>query len=176
MYENSSMEAVANDLRETASDLKVDTLLSLVRAAEVANRYLDLEMSKYGARRARSGVLNVLIVNGGKMRPTDLSKKLFRAKHTITSIVDGLEKEGLVRRETTTEDRRIRKIAITKVGLEFVKATASYRRDISYKAFSWLDVEQTQELNNMLTRLRKHLLLILERKGNGEILERHKGP
>ena len=154
----SGIDAVAEDLKQTARDLRVDTLLAFIRTAEIVNRYLDIELSKYGASRARSSILNVLITGGGSMRPTDLSRKLFRSKHTITRVIDSLEKEGLVRREPIGEDRRTRKVTITEKGLEFVKGTVFHRQDISYRAFSWLDKEQTQELNSMLTQLRKHLL------------------
>ena len=152
------IESVANELRQIASELRVDTFLSLVRTAEVLNRYLDIELSKYGANRARSGILNILIASGGTMRPTDLSRKLFRSKHTITRVVDSLERDGLVRREPIAEDRRLRRVTITKKGLEFVKERVFHRREISDKALSWLDEEQAQQLNSMLAHLRKHLL------------------
>lgn len=46
---------------------------------------------------------------------------MLRSKHSITKIIDSLEKEGLVIRDFTNKDRRITFIKLTAAGLEHLK-------------------------------------------------------
>jgi len=157
-FNDNDVQSLARDIRDTAAELRVNAVLSLSYTADILNRFLDIEMAKYGASRARSAVLNVLIVSGGSLTPTEISKRVFRSKHTITRILDGLEASGLIKREQVPGDRRKTKIVVTKKALEFIKLTDAGRREISSKALSCLDPEEVRQLNTLLRKLRKHLL------------------
>lgn len=157
-----SIESIAADIRTQARHLRVDTFLSLIYTADVVNRYLDIELTKQPASRTGFNVLNNLILHGGIMTPTDISKRIFRSKHAVTRIIDTLEKQGLVKREPIGEDRRTRKVSITKKGLELIKVTtADEQRRISHAVFSPLNEKQTKELNMILREVRKHVLSLI---------------
>jgi DNA-binding MarR family transcriptional regulator len=96
------------------------------------------------------------------MTPTELSKGVFRSKHAITRAVDSLEKEGLVAREGIGTDRRTRRVAITKEGLDVIKQAMPYRQEVSSTAMSCLSEQQAQEFNAALRQLRKHILKLID--------------
>jgi len=156
------VDSLANDIRAQSKDLKGNAFLSFVYTADIVDRYLGIEMRKRGGNPARFNILHTLITHNGSMTPTDLSIKVFRSKHSITRVVDTLEKDGLVKREPLGEDRRIRKVRITKKGLDLVTSTMPYRRQIAQTALSCLDKEQTLQLSIILRQLRKHLLRQIE--------------
>jgi DNA-binding MarR family transcriptional regulator len=65
------------------------------------------------------------------MTPTEIAKRVFRSKHAVTRAIDVLEKDGLVRRGTVRGDRRIRKVNITRKGLELIQANVDDRRRLA---------------------------------------------
>ena len=91
------VESLADDIRAQAKELRTDNLLSFVYTADILNRYLEIKLRKYGANRTQLNILHALITQGGSLRPTELSKRVFRSKHAITRAIDALEEEGLVR-------------------------------------------------------------------------------
>lgn len=157
-----TMESLANDIRVQANDLRVDNFLSFVYAADIVNRYLDTELRRVHLNRTQMNILHTLVTHEGMLTPTELGRRVFRSDHAITRAVDGLEKEGLARGEGTANDRRLRKVVITRKGLDLIKNTMTLRWEISYRAMSCLDVEEAQTFSATLRRIRKHILNLMK--------------
>ena len=158
----SLLEFLADEIRAQASDLRGELLLSILYTAIVFNRYIEIETAKHEASPTRFGILHNLITHGGIMTPTNIGKRVFKSKHAVSRAVDVLEKDGLVRRQPVSGDRRLRRIAITRKGLDFVKANLSEMRIIRQKTLSCLDIRQAEELRIILRQLRKHLLELID--------------
>lgn len=77
------------------------------QAADAELRTLGLSLSSYKALRA-------LEIEPCSMRA--LSEALWVAPRTVTDIIDGLEKRGLVERGTHPQDRRVTLLRITGAG------------------------------------------------------------
>ena len=159
------VESLADDIRAQAKELRTDNLLSFIYTADILNRYLEIKLRKYGANRTQLNILHALITHGGSLRPTELSKRVFRSKHAITRAIDALEEEGLVRREGVSQDRRVKLVTITRKGLQLVKEFMPHRQETSFKVMSCLSEEEAQEFSIILRRLRKHVLSLLENSG-----------
>ncbi|TMV43977.1 winged helix-turn-helix transcriptional regulator [Paenibacillus mesophilus] len=68
---------------------------------------------------------------GRKLRFGDLNKKLVLSKSGLTRLVDRMEREGLIRRERSEEDRRGAYAALTELGeTELRKAWPVYAKGI----------------------------------------------
>lgn len=52
----------------------------------------------------------------GRAKPSAIAKDVVLSQATVTSIVDRLEKHGLVTRERTAKDRRVVEISLTEIG------------------------------------------------------------
>ena len=153
-----SVESLAGQIRAMAADLRFNTGLMVLYTGMMMNRYIDIETSKYNQNRSRLDIMHTLIVHGGTLKPTDLGRMTFRSKQTITKIIDGLERDGMVEREPVGEDRRTRKVSITKKGLESIRVSLPSTLEISNTAMPSLSQEQMEELNAILRQIRKHLL------------------
>ena len=160
---NQMMESLSNKITEQAKFFTHNAFLSFVYTSDVLNRYLELQMKKHGANPIRYSILNVLITHKGRMKPTDLSKRLFRSKTTVTRVIDGLEKEGLVIREPIGKDRRTRQVAVTPKGLELIEKTMPARNNITNIAMSCFNKKQINALDAMLKVFRKHLLIQIDK-------------
>src|SRR3972149_10368564 len=112
-----NIESMAKEIRTQAGNIKVDTFLSYLHTSDIINRYLDLLLPDRNISRAGFNVLHNLILNDGNMIPTDISKKTFRSKYSVTRVIDTLEKQGLVKRRPAGRDRRTRRVDITRKGL-----------------------------------------------------------
>ena len=92
------------------------TLLSVLMSFEVLARYLEIELRRYDASLIRFNIMSTLFKNGGEMTPSEIGESVFREKNTITAVINTLVKEGVVRREPSTDDRRSVKVIITDKG------------------------------------------------------------
>lgn len=159
---NHELQSMADEIREQAAQLRVLTFLSFIYTAEVVSRYLDIEVARYPVGRTGFSVLHNLVLHGGTMTPTDLSKRIFRSKHAITRVVDRLEKIGFVKRDDIGSDRRVRKVSLTKKGLEFVKdARASGQQRLGSLLMEPLQQKQIEELGVMMKQIREHALRLI---------------
>ena len=157
-----SLESLAEGIRTLAQQMRVSAFLSLIYTADVVNRYLDIQLTSLPASRTGFSVLHNLILRGGSMTPTEISQRIFRSRHAVTKTIDTLEKQGLVRRKPIEEDRRIRRVSITKKGVELVKErSAEGQERMSRAIFNPLEEKQIEEFDRMLRQIRKHLLALI---------------
>ena len=68
-----------------------------------------------------SGISNreresVIRENGGEMTPSEIAENVFREKNSVTAVINTMERQGVVRREPSSEDRRSVKVVITDKG------------------------------------------------------------
>jgi DNA-binding MarR family transcriptional regulator len=134
---------------------KIKALVALVQTAAAVDKFLDAELHDYGISKAKLLTMKVLLANGGTMTHTALSKELSRSKHTITVLVDGLERDGLVRREQHSSDRRSKNVVLTEKGGGFLKSTLPICDQIGYTAIGQIDVEQAEQLKALLDKIRQ---------------------
>lgn len=144
-----------------ASQKKTTAVMSMVRTQDIMNRFLEIELGKYGSNPPRFAVMNALLVHGGTMRPSEISKWIFRAKHTVTSMLKALENIGYVKRIANKNDRRSVNIVVTEEGWKSTDKMLPIAEDISKKILSSLDENEIDVLLNILKKIRKHLLIQL---------------
>jgi DNA-binding MarR family transcriptional regulator len=138
--------------------LRMSSFIALLRFSDVLARYSTVEFTKHDSSAARTMLMDGLYLNGGSLSPTELAKYMFRTNHSITSMVDTLEKQGLVRREPNPLDRRSIKITLTPEGWQLMERMLPATYEISQKALECLDNNEAENLKEVLKRISKHLL------------------
>jgi DNA-binding MarR family transcriptional regulator len=168
MHEQKYEEAIksmAKELQAQSRNPKVRVFLSFLYTADIFHKFLDSVLTYKNVSRSGFSVLHYLILNGGCMIPTMISKKTKRSKYSVTRVIDTLEKMGLVERLLTGTDRRNKRVKITEKGLEVVsKATLASREHLCSDIFQTLDAERLTELDNILKDLRKNLFALMAEK------------
>ena len=71
------------------------------------NQFRDIDLT------VSQGILLSILGHEGKMRIGDLSKKMGLSNSTVSGIIDRLEKQGVVERIRSEEDRRVVYVDIT---------------------------------------------------------------
>lgn len=85
----------------------------------------------------------------------------------MTRVIDTLEKQGLVKRRPAGKDRRTRRIDITRKGLKAVEdATIDSRERISQSIFHILEEDRLVEFNDVLKKVRRHVLALIDEINN----------
>ena len=147
----------AKDLNTVSKKLRQRQYLYLSSLVDIVGRFQESVLRVP----LRFTALSLLIRKGGSLTPTELARRMFRSKHSITNIIDSLEKEGYVERHRDSEDRRIVNIKITKEGLNHVKERVDNENPIIGKLMSCLDEKETEQFLAYVNRLRKELINIM---------------
>jgi DNA-binding MarR family transcriptional regulator len=123
----------------------------MITPEQVGERYLAVhhrmfravneEMSACGLSLARTKVLKRLHEQG-PVRQSVLAADLGLAPHSITDIVDGLERQGLAERQPDATDRRAKLVAITKAGQSCLTIAQATRERLLGQIFGALSQEE----------------------------------
>jgi len=112
-----------------------------------------------GLPEGRYAVLRVIYQTPGRRLPmSEIGRALTMSPANITKLIDGLEQEGLVRRVTNEDDKRVTWAEMTATGgAAFLKALPEAVANVD-DTWSALTHDEKQLLVHMLTKLRMHLL------------------
>lgn len=136
---------------------------SFASTADVIDTYLDIYFNQYSPlNRTGFQMLQLLIGNGGSMIQTELSRRIFRSRYTITKTVDILEENGWVERRPIEGDRRVNDVTITTKGLDLIKDTMDGMLEMSQMAVSCLSDKEKKELREINKKLREHVRELIE--------------
>jgi DNA-binding MarR family transcriptional regulator len=134
------------------------TLLSILMSFEVLTRYLELELKRHEASLIRFNIMSTLFKNGGEMTPSEIAESVFREKNSITAVINTLERQGVVHREPSPDDRRSVKVVITDKGWNDANRLNPIAQELSRQALSCMDKNQVEELVDNMRLLRESLL------------------
>lgn len=144
-----------NDL-EISDDI-VKTQVLLLKTSDLIFRYSETRLSKLGITSTQHAVLMTLSVFDSPPTLTELSKRLLRAKNGMTTVIDNMEKAGLVKRKPDENDRRTIKIMPTEKGIALLESSRAASKQLVYNAMSCLDQQELGQLTALLKKIRKHL-------------------
>jgi len=115
-------------------------------------RLLDKRMAREGASLARTRVL-LMIQRRGPVKAIDIAELFGLAPRTVTDTLDGMERQGLIRREPDPKDRRAKRILITPAGQQAVAATEPLRRELTGQVIGSLSAEERETFARILGKL-----------------------
>lgn len=109
-------------MKKDASKLALNTYTKLMRGAESVTGRVGRKMSEAGLTISQFGVLEALL-HKGPLCQRDVASKILKSTGNITLVIDNLEKQGLVLRERSLEDRRFCTVVLTAKGRTLIEAT-----------------------------------------------------
>ena len=98
----------------------LSAFINLMRAADSVAARSHKHLSGKDLTLSQFGVLEALL-HCGPMTQGELAGKLLRSCGSVTSVVDILERRGLVDRERSEEDRRLVRAKLTAEGYRLIK-------------------------------------------------------
>ena len=104
------------------SHLALNSYTKLMRSAESVTNRVGRVMSAAGLTISQFGVLEALH-HKGPLCQRDIAAKILKSTGNITMVIDNLEKQGLVKRERSSDDRRYLNIRLTGKGEALIGTT-----------------------------------------------------
>jgi DNA-binding MarR family transcriptional regulator len=147
-----------NQTSKTTDKTPLGTLLSVLMSFEVLARYLEVELRQYDVTLIRFHIMSTLFSNGGEMTPSEIAESVFREKNSVTAVLNTLERQGVVRREPSADDRRCVKVVITDKGWKEANRLNPIAQELSRGALSCMEKEKIAELVDNMRMLRESLL------------------
>jgi DNA-binding MarR family transcriptional regulator len=115
-------------------------------------RAVNDEMNGCGLSMARTKVL-MRLQDQGPTRQSVLAAELGLAAHSITDIVDGMERQGLAQRRPDPTDRRAKLVAITDAGQACLDVATGIRERLLTQIFGALSEDDRATLLRLLDSL-----------------------
>ena len=99
--------------------LYLNSYTKLMRSAESVTARISRVMAEAGLTISQFGVLEALH-HKGPLCQREIAAKILKSSGNITLVIDNLEKNGLVKRERGSRDRRITTIHLTDAGAALI--------------------------------------------------------
>lgn len=134
--------------------LALATFVKLARAFESVTNRTHRHIAEAGLTPSQFGVLEALY-SLGPLCQKELGAKILKTSGNITMVIDNLEKNGLVRRERSAEDRRYVTVHLTDAGYEIIhRIFPKHAREIAADV-SVLTCDEQRALGALLRKLGK---------------------
>ncbi len=91
----------------------------------------------------------------GSLTQGDVSTKVLKSGSNMTTVIDNLERDGLVRRERHDKDRRVIYVHLTEAGKRKVEAVLPSHVAALVEEFSILTVKEQETLGELCKKLGK---------------------
>jgi MarR family transcriptional regulator, 2-MHQ and catechol-resistance regulon repressor len=134
------------------ADLALSMWVKLARASATFGRLTARDIERYGLTQPQFGVLEML-GHLGPLTSGDVGRRLLVTGGSVTVVLDNLEKEGIVERVRSREDRRVITVRLTPKGeTRFKEIFPSHARRVTTLA-SVLTEEEQHQLSTLLKKL-----------------------
>ncbi len=154
---SAQLEMLSKEIRQLSAEMANNAVFGIVSTSDMINEYLRSQLRRSSSTQAKTRILNILIVNGGSLNLTDISKKVFRDKSSVTRVIGNLQGDGLVEVQQARDDHRSKIVAITGKGLELVGKSMEQRRETTSKIVSGLSTEEMEIMVSLLKRVRQNV-------------------
>jgi MarR family 2-MHQ and catechol resistance regulon transcriptional repressor len=130
----------------------LDTFTKLRRAVNVLSLREGEVMRAAGLTESQFGALEALH-HLGPLCQHELAGKVLKSAGNMTTVVDNLERRGLVERRRDGDDRRVVTVHLTDSGGELVREVFPRVVEVLVEAFSTLSAKEQEQLAALCRRL-----------------------
>jgi DNA-binding MarR family transcriptional regulator len=147
-------------------DLKsdVDQVLEAIIYLYTESRRITKELAKRADLTGPQLTVVKLLETVGDLSLSELSEKIRAQNSTVTGIIDRMEREGLVTRERSKEDRRVVHIRLTPKGQELARGIPVEPMEIFKGALESLTAQEMRDLMRIMTKVAKRVKQIVRRE------------
>ena len=148
-----------------APDLKndIDSVVEAILYLYTESRRITKEMARRADLTGPQLSVVKLLEQIGDMSLSELSDKIRAQNSTVTGIIDRMEREGLVTRERSKEDRRVVFIRLTTKGRDLAREIPVEPMEIFKGAIESLTAQEVRDLMRILTKVAKRVRQAVQR-------------
>ncbi|WP_146593471.1 MarR family winged helix-turn-helix transcriptional regulator [Novipirellula galeiformis] len=131
-----------------------ETLLNLLRIGDQLENRLSRHFREHGLTLSRFNVLRSLVLAERPLTCGEIGERMIQIVPAITSLVDHLEKQGLVKRQRCTEDRRVVYVSVTQKGRKLADQTMAPLAELEQRFLKKLNKGEQKQLIGLLEKTR----------------------
>ena len=149
-----------------APDLKsdVDQVLEAILYLYTESRRITKELAKRADLTGPQLTVVKLLEAFGDLSLSELSDKIRAQNSTVTGIIDRMERENLVTRERSKEDRRVVYIKLTPKGRELAREIPVEPMEVFKSALETLSQQEMKDLLRIMTKVAKRVKTIVDKE------------
>ncbi len=135
-----------------------DSFIHLASVGDMVHRYFSNRLARIGLTRPKFTILYNLRAGFGTVTPSFISKRIPRAKHTISKAITELENDNMVERRINPKNRRSILISLTEKGEQKADEAIAYARLLSREIMTCINNNDLEALDSYLAALRLEYL------------------
>jgi DNA-binding MarR family transcriptional regulator len=143
--------------------LEVDQILEAILYLYTESRRITKEVARQAELTGPQLTVLKMLEGVGDLSLSGLSERIRAQNSTVTGIIDRMEREGLVARVRSTEDRRVVHIRLTDKGARIARDIPVEPMEIFRSALEGLSAGETRDLLRILTKIAKSVRSIVKR-------------
>jgi DNA-binding MarR family transcriptional regulator len=141
---------------------EIDSILEAILYLYTESRRLTKELARQVDLTGPQLTVLKMLEGLGDLSLSELSERIRAQNSTVTGIIDRMERESLVVRTRSTEDRRVVKIKLTDKGSKIARAIAVEPMEIFRGALDGLSAGEARELLKILTKIARRVQSIVK--------------
>lgn len=138
-----------------------------------SRRVTRVVAEQYGLTGAQLVILRLLSLSG-RLSLSDISDRIRAKNSTVTGIIDRMERDGLVARRRSDDDRRVIHIELTRKGAALATEAAAAPTHLFRQSLEWLPDKDAAELERIITKLARRVRDALGELGEKSLKEAFK--
>ncbi len=132
----------------------LDTFIKLTRCTNSVLGELSARQTTGDLTASQFAVLEALY-HIGSMTQGEVSSKVLKSTSNLTTVIDNLERDGLVRRERDEKDRRVIHVHLTEAGMGKIEAVLPNHVATLVEIFKVLSPAEQETLGELCKKLGK---------------------
>ena len=155
-------QELLNEYAERIPSLKikaVESCIALLRTVADISKVLEDHFQEYEISEGKFTILMLLYRQSDyQLSPIELSKKAEVTKGTMTGLIAGLEKQGLVEKQINEKDKRSYLVKLSSKGLKLLNNILPEHYKLIGEIMSVLDNNQLKEMRSSLNLISKKMV------------------
>ena len=139
-------------------DRKYEFVWVLFQLRALLYKVREKELLAYGVKPRQAAVLVVMAAIGEQATPAEISRWLLREPHSVSGILDRMEKKGLIRRVKNLEKKNMIRVTFTEKGRQAYRIVR--RKGVWHKIVGILSDEEQELLTQSLNKIHEKVLKV----------------
>ncbi len=125
-------------------------MLEQAQAAFFSSR--EKELAQYNISPMKVAVLQIVQKIGKAATPAEISRWLVRRSHTVSGLLDRMEKDGLISKSKSLPKKNLVRVTLTEKGKKALRQ--SQKRETEKKIFTSMSQKDRTQLYSLLEKIR----------------------
>ena len=127
-----------------------EVVISILRTNELFQHQFSKVFRKFGLTQPQYNILRILRGANEKLPSLEIASRMITVVPAITSLLDKLEKRGLVHRERSKKDRRVWHVQLTQEDLALTNEMDAHNLQMHMQLVGHLNDEECGQLLTLL--------------------------